>query len=78
MLFNPEAQRLFAYPPDEVVGVMDARKLLPEEAVSSVEEKVENKLLGEYFAWKETIVKSKSGEQIPANFSGTPLFEGGK
>jgi len=78
MLFNPEAQRLFDYAREEVVGTMDARKLLPEGAITSIEEKVENPLLGEFFAWKETLIKSKSGEQIPVNFSGTPLFENGK
>ena len=78
MLFNPEAQRLFAYTRDEVVGTLDARKLLPKEAIATIQEKVENELLGEYFAWKETRIVSKNGEQIPVNFSGTPLFENGK
>jgi len=78
MLYNPEAQRLFAYTPDEVVGTMDARELLPEAVIASIEDKVDNKLLGEYTAWKETLVTSKSGERIPVNFSSTPLFENDK
>ena len=78
MLYNPEAQRLFAYSQDDVVGTMDARKLFPEEVIASIEEKVDNELLGDYTAWKEIIIVSENGERIPVNFSGTPLFANGK
>ena len=78
VLYNKEAQRLFAYASNDVVGVMDARELLPEAAIASIQEKVDNPLLGDYTAWKEALIKSQSGEEIPVNFSGTPLFEHGK
>ena len=78
MLYNPEARRLFDYSREDVVGTLDARTLLPEDAIASIEEKVENQHLGDYFAWKETLITSRGGEKIPVNFSATPLFENNK
>ncbi|MBW2296165.1 MAG: PAS domain S-box protein [Deltaproteobacteria bacterium] len=78
VLYNPEARRLFEYTRDEVVGSMDARSLFPEVAIASIEEKAANEAMRDFTSWEETVIQSKSGEQIPVNFSGVPLFENDK
>jgi len=78
VLYNPEAQRLFEYTRDEAIGSMDAKALFPETAITAIEEKVSNKALRDFTSWEETLIQSKSGKEIPVNFSATALFESGK
>ncbi|MCG6909363.1 MAG: PAS domain S-box protein [Deltaproteobacteria bacterium] len=78
VMYNPEAQRLFGFAADDVVGAMDARDLLPEAFITSIQEKVENRRLAELTTWKEALIQSKKGEMIPVNFSCAPLFEKGR
>jgi len=78
VLYNPEAQRLFSFTQEEVVGKMNARALFPEAAILSINEKAENRSLSDFGSWSETQIQSKGGENIPVIFSGTPLFQNGK
>ena len=75
VLFNPEAERLFGYSRPTFQEKLNAKDLLPEEALRSIEDKINITELRHLTLWEEALIQSKSGEQIPVNFSGTPLFE---
>jgi len=75
VIFNPEAERLFAYTHAEVVDKMDARDLYPRRVLASLEEKRRDVELKKHETWQETTIVPKSGAAIPVRFSATPLFK---
>jgi len=78
VLFNPEAERLFGYTRPEVLEKLNAKDLLPEKVFRSIDDKINITELRHLTLWEEAQIQSKNGEQIPVNFSGTPLFENGQ
>ena len=75
VLFNPEAERLFGRTRPSSPEKLNAKDLIPEEIIRSIEEKINISDLRHLTLWEEAVIKSKNGQQIPVNFSGTPLFE---
>jgi PAS domain S-box-containing protein len=78
VLFNPEAERLFGYTRSSFTEKLNAKDLLPEEVIQSIEDKINITELRHLTLWKEAVIRSKNGEEIPVNYSGTPLFENDK
>jgi len=78
VLFNPEAERLFGYSRPTLQEKLNAKDILPEEVLRSIEDKINITELRHLTLWEEAVIQSKNGEQIPVNFSGTPLFENGQ
>ncbi len=78
VLFNPEAERLFGYSRSELVDTINARELLPEEIILSLEEKISINELRHLTLWKESAIINRNGERVPVNYSATPLFEKGQ
>lgn len=75
VIFNPGAEKIFAYKKYEVVRKLDIRDLFPPGLLETI--KAEN---GEraQFGWMESTVRSKDGEEIPVRLSGAVLHEKGK
>ncbi len=74
VIFNPEAERIFARPREEVISTLILDELVPEELASGVEEAV-NRKSGWDLPWKETSILDKEGHQVPVRFSGSILYE---
>ena len=75
VLFNPEAERLFGYTRPSLFEDLNAKDILPEEVIQSIEEKISIPELRHLTLWEEAAIQTKNGKQIPVNYSGTPLFE---
>jgi len=75
VLFNPEAERLFGRVRPNLPEKLNAKDLIPEEIIRSIEEKINISDLRHLTLWEEAVIQSKSGQKIPVNHSGTPLFE---
>ncbi len=67
VIFNPEAEKIFGYKKSEIIRKLDARDIYPFDLSKMPDDKI--------FPYKETIVKSKTGEEIPVKFSGRILYE---
>lgn len=80
--FNKEAEKIFEYSKDEVVGKMDIRSLYPP-GIAGIAEETRQALYrkkserGGIANWKETFVLGKGGHEIPVRFSGTLLYSNG-
>ncbi len=75
VLFNPEAERIFGFKAEQVVGKKNSRELFPFEVAEAIvgflapdPEKINT-------AWHETIIISSDNRKIPVRFSGTLLYE---
>jgi PAS domain S-box-containing protein len=75
VLFNPEAERIFGYTRTELTEKMNAKELLTGEVIQSIEEKISIPELRHLTLWKESTIRTRTGEQVPVNYSATPLFE---
>ncbi len=75
IIFNPGAQRIFGYPRFEVVRKMDARKLYPPDIAKMFDAQESPPDPQDELPWKETVIVSKTGENIPVRFVGTVLYE---
>jgi len=78
IVFNPEAQVLFGYDSDDVVGKMDARDIFPQSVMDSLlKNRGTSKQIDE-MPWEETTIVVNDRIKIPVMFSGTLLYSAGK
>jgi len=75
IIFNPGAERIFGYPRFEVVRKMDARELYPPDIAKMFDAHESPPVPQDELPWKETVIVSKTGENIPVRFVGTVLYE---
>jgi PAS domain S-box-containing protein len=74
VVFNPAAESIFGYTGSDVVGQQDARQLLPATVMEAFDQAIDATESHQWsLPWREIVVTSKSGEKIPARFSGTVL-----
>jgi len=78
VIYNPGAEKIFGYPQTEVINKMPATELYTPEMGDIFHEAMTGSNPIKDFPWKETAIKSKSGENIPVRFSGTILEEKGR
>ena len=75
VLFNPEAERLLEYTRSSLPENLNARDILPDKAIQSIEDKINIPELRHLTLWEEATIRSKTGKHVPVNYFGTPLFE---
>jgi len=78
VIYNPEAERIFGYPPSEVIGKMSIADLYPPEITDIFMKGTGTKKSVRGLPWIETLILKRNGESIPARFSGSLLYEKGK
>ncbi len=78
VIYNPEAERIFGYPPSTVIGKMSINDLYPTEIKDVLMSKKDPGQNKKGQPWIETMVLKRDGKSIPARFSGSLLYEKGK
>jgi len=78
IVFNPEAQVLFGYNKDDVVGKMDARDIFPQKVMDSLLKNQDTAKPMDEMPWEETTIAVNDRIKIPVMFSGTLLYSAGK
>lgn len=75
VLFNPEAERIFGYKAEDVIGKKHSREIFPLEVAEAIVGFLAPEPEMQDTAWHETIIDSGDGRQIPVSFSGSLLYE---
>lgn len=75
IIYNAGAQRIFEYPAEEILNRTSIEAIFPTELCTQVRLGLEKKGDVMLSQWRESNVFSKSGETIPARFSGAILFQ---
>ncbi|MGD9366713.1 MAG: response regulator [Desulfobacteraceae bacterium] len=75
VIYNPEAERIFGYPYDEVVHHCKITEILPDSILPVFGQSPRPNLKGSELARMEIMIQSKEQEMIPVYFYATPLFE---
>jgi PAS domain S-box-containing protein len=75
VIYNPGAEKIFGYTPSETLNKMRATDLYPPELAVGFQDALDAKKNMNEFAWRETTIASKSGENIPVRCSGKVLHE---
>lgn len=78
VIFNPEAEHLFARPRLEVIRRMDIRDLLPDDIMAKLKTPATPQAKTGKLPWQETHIKNCKGASIPVRFSGKILYEKGQ
>ncbi|KPJ78142.1 MAG: histidine kinase [Deltaproteobacteria bacterium SG8_13] len=75
VIFNPGAEKIFGYPQQEVINRMGLPDLMTPELAEGFQRAMAADKSVREFPWRETLIVSQQGEQIPVRFSGTILTE---
>lgn len=75
VLFNPEAERIFGYKAEDVIGKKHSREIFPLEVAEAIVGFLAPEPEMQDTAWHETVIDSGDGRQIPVSFSGSLLYE---
>lgn len=75
VLFNPEAERIFGYKAEDVIGEKHSREIFPLEVAEAIVGFLAPEPEMQDTAWHETFIDSGDGRQIPVSFSGSLLYE---
>jgi PAS domain S-box-containing protein len=75
VIYNPGAEKIFGYTPSETLNKMRATDLYPPELTVGFQDALDAKKNMDQFAWHESTIASKSGENIPVRCSGKVLHE---
>jgi len=78
VIFNPGAAKIFGYTQSETINQLHITDLYPVDLAASFRDGLTGDRRIKDFAWRETTIESKSGEDIPVRFSGTILQEKGQ
>ena len=78
VIYNPEAERIFGYPPSEVIGKKSIEDIYPAEITNILMNDMASGQNQKGQPWIETMIVKRGGESIPARFSGSLLYEKGK
>ena len=78
IVFNPEAQVLFGYDSNDVVGKMDARDIFPQKVMDSLLRNQDTAKPIDEMPWEEATIAVSDRIKIPVMFSGTLLYRAGK
>ncbi len=77
VIYNPGAQHIFGYSQSEVLYKMTVAHLFPAEIADQFRAAQTDDSTIKDFAWRETEITAKNGQEIPVKFSGTILRENG-
>ena len=75
VIYNPGAENIFGYTQSEVMYKMAVTELYPEQFGNQFRDGLSETNGLWDSAWRETLITSKDGQQIPVRFSGTILRE---
>ena len=65
VIYNPGAEKIFGYTPSETLDKMRATDLYPPELAVGFQDALDAKKNMDQFAWHESTIASKSGQNIP-------------
>jgi PAS domain S-box-containing protein len=75
VIYNPGAEKIFGFTQSEVIYKMVVTELYPEQIGKQFRDALSGNNGLRDFPWRETLITSKDGRQIPVRFSGTILRE---
>lgn len=78
VIYNPAAESIFGYSREQALAHLDLATLLPADLAQLMHAALLDKSKRASLRWRETQVRSQSGESIPVRFSGSILREKGR
>jgi PAS domain S-box-containing protein len=78
VVYNPEAARIFGEAPKDVRNKMTIDELYTPRIASIFKNQFRNEKDRKVLPWKENIIKTKDGRQIPVRYTSDTLFENGQ
>jgi PAS domain S-box-containing protein len=75
VIYNPGAQRIFGYPPDDVIDFLKITDILPDDMAPIFRQQPAVKTNGGELASMETMIQAKDHSMIPVLFYAAPLHE---
>lgn len=74
-IYNPGAQRIFGYPPDDVIDFLKITDILPDDMAPIFEQPPSIQAKGGELARMETMIQARDHSMIPVFFYAAPLHE---
>ncbi len=78
VIYNPEAARIFGEAPKDVRNKMTIDELYTPRIANIFKNQFRNEKDKKVLPWKENIIKTKDGRQIPVRYTSDTLFENGQ